>query len=55
MRQDRIISFTEKPANPAPIPGDPTRALASMGIYVFDTKFLFDAAAARRGRGRFGT
>ena len=39
---DRIISFAEKPANPAPIPGDPARALASMGIYVFDTKFLFD-------------
>jgi glucose-1-phosphate adenylyltransferase len=40
--EDRIISFDEKPANPAPIPGDPTRALASMGIYVFETKFLFD-------------
>jgi glucose-1-phosphate adenylyltransferase len=40
--QDRIVSFTEKPADPAPIPGDPTRALASMGIYVFETKFLFE-------------
>jgi glucose-1-phosphate adenylyltransferase len=40
--EDRIVSFDEKPANPAPIPGDPTRALASMGIYVFETKFLFD-------------
>ena len=39
---DRIVSFTEKPANPPSIPGDPTRALASMGIYVFETKFLFD-------------
>jgi glucose-1-phosphate adenylyltransferase len=40
--EDRIISFDEKPENPPPIPGDPTRALASMGIYVFETKFLFD-------------
>jgi glucose-1-phosphate adenylyltransferase len=40
--EERIVSFTEKPADPASIPGDPTRALASMGIYVFDTKFLFD-------------
>jgi glucose-1-phosphate adenylyltransferase len=39
---DRIISFTEKPADPPAIPGDPTRALASMGIYVFETKFLFE-------------
>jgi glucose-1-phosphate adenylyltransferase len=39
---DRIVSFTEKPEDPAPIPGDPTRALASMGIYVFETKFLFE-------------
>jgi glucose-1-phosphate adenylyltransferase len=40
--KDRIISFTEKPADPPAIPGDPTRALASMGIYVFETKFLFE-------------
>jgi glucose-1-phosphate adenylyltransferase len=40
--EDRIVSFAEKPADPAPIPGDPTRSLASMGIYVFGTKFLFD-------------
>ena len=39
---DRITSFLEKPADPPPIPGDPTRALASMGIYVFETAFLFD-------------
>jgi glucose-1-phosphate adenylyltransferase len=39
---DRIVSFTEKPEDPAPIPGDPTRALASMGIYVFETNFLFE-------------
>ena len=38
---DRITAFVEKPANPPAMPGDPTRALASMGIYVFDTEFLF--------------
>lgn len=40
--QDRITSFLEKPADPPAIPGDPDRALASMGIYVFETKFLFE-------------
>jgi len=39
---DRIISFLEKPADPPGIPGNPEMALASMGIYVFETKFLFD-------------
>lgn len=39
---DRIIDFLEKPANPPPMPGRSDVALASMGVYVFDTKFLFD-------------
>ncbi|MFO1072311.1 MAG: glucose-1-phosphate adenylyltransferase [Geminicoccaceae bacterium] len=39
---DRIISFLEKPKDPPGIPGNPEMALASMGIYVFDTAFLFD-------------
>jgi glucose-1-phosphate adenylyltransferase len=38
--ESRVVDFTEKPANPTPIPGHPGRALASMGIYIFDTKFL---------------
>lgn len=38
----RIIDFEEKPPQPKSIPGDPGRCLASMGIYVFNTKFLFD-------------
>jgi len=37
-----ITSFVEKPANPPAIPGNPGFALASMGIYVFETQFLFD-------------
>lgn len=38
----RIIGFQEKPQNPRPIPNDPNHALASMGIYVFNTRFLFE-------------
>ncbi len=41
-QEDRIISFLEKPKDPPGIPGDPDHALASMGIYVFDTDFLMD-------------
>lgn len=40
--QSRVIEFAEKPANPASIPGKPGMSLASMGIYVFNTKFLFE-------------
>ncbi len=38
----RITSFLEKPADPPCIPGDPDKALASMGIYVFNWTFLRD-------------
>ncbi|BBP42845.1 glucose-1-phosphate adenylyltransferase [Thiosulfativibrio zosterae] len=36
-----ITKFTEKPADPEPMPGKPDKALASMGIYVFSREFLF--------------
>ncbi len=36
----RIESFLEKPADPPGTPDDPSVALASMGIYVFDWKYL---------------
>ncbi|GAA0782511.1 MULTISPECIES: glucose-1-phosphate adenylyltransferase [Pseudomonadati] len=39
---NRIIGFEEKPLHPKPIPGKPDKCLASMGNYVFNTKFLFD-------------
>ena len=45
---DVIQSFLEKPADPPPMPGKPDISLASMGIYVFDTNFLFDELQARR-------
>ena len=38
----RIIAFHEKSSNPPTMPGDPTRCLASMGNYVFDTQTLID-------------
>lgn len=38
----RITSFLEKPADPPAMPGHPDKALASMGIYVFNWKFLRD-------------
>lgn len=40
--EQRVIEFAEKPDNPAPIPGAPSRALASMGIYVFNATFLYE-------------
>jgi glucose-1-phosphate adenylyltransferase len=36
------VAFLEKPADPPGIPGNPEMALASMGIYVFRTEFLFE-------------
>ena len=40
---NRILSFLEKPKDPPAMPGKPDVALASMGIYVFETKFLIEA------------
>ena len=39
---DMITDFLEKPDNPPTIPGETDLCLASMGIYVFDKKFLFE-------------
>jgi glucose-1-phosphate adenylyltransferase len=39
---NKILSFLEKPASPPSMPGKPEVALCSMGIYVFDTKFLIE-------------
>ncbi len=39
---NRIVDFLEKPADPPSLPGKPDRSLASMGIYVFNTAFLFE-------------
>jgi glucose-1-phosphate adenylyltransferase len=39
----KIQGFEEKPTHPTPLPEDPTKCLASMGNYVFDTEFLFES------------
>jgi glucose-1-phosphate adenylyltransferase len=40
--KDTITAFVEKPKDPPGIPGNDGMALASMGIYVFNTEFLFE-------------
>lgn len=40
--ENRVTNFTEKPVEPQHMPGDPDKALASMGIYVFNTRFLYE-------------
>ncbi len=37
---NRVTQFEEKPKNPATLPSRPASILASMGIYVFNTKLL---------------
>lgn len=44
--KDQILEFVEKPADPPAMPGHPDMSLASMGIYVFETKFLLDLLLA---------
>ncbi len=43
---NRIVEFAEKPEDPTPIPGQPKMAMASMGIYVFNTELLLDRLVA---------
>ena len=51
---DRIVSFLEKPKDPPGMPGNPDMALASMGIYVFDTELPVRPAAPRCRRPELG-
>ena len=37
----RVTRFSEKPANPDPLPDKPDMSLASMGIYIFTTPYLY--------------
>ena len=39
-RNQRIYSFQEKPSQPRAIQGDPSQAMVSMGIYVFEPALL---------------
>ena len=38
----KIVEFVEKPADPPPMPGNDAVSLASMGIYIFNAKYLYD-------------
>jgi glucose-1-phosphate adenylyltransferase len=40
---ERVTGFLEKPQNPPAMPGQPGLAMASMGIYVFDSDVLIKA------------
>ncbi len=40
--QDRVVRFDEKPREPAPMPDDPRHCLASMGIYVFTARPMYE-------------
>jgi len=41
--RQRVIGFQEKPQQPATLPGSSDLALASMGVYIFDTDVLVRA------------
>ena len=36
-----VIDFVEKPVDPPAMPGHPDKALASMGIYIFNARYLY--------------
>ena len=40
--KNRLVGFEEKPSEPKGIPGDREQCMASMGIYVFTARFLFE-------------
>ncbi|MYA89566.1 MAG: glucose-1-phosphate adenylyltransferase [Boseongicola sp. SB0662_bin_57] len=52
--EDRILEFVEKPADPPAMPGRPDMALASMGIYVFETGYLLELFDEVRGDPDYG-
>jgi len=39
---ERIVGFQEKPRKPRPMPSNPKRCLASMGIYIFNSDIMFE-------------
>ena len=41
--EQRIVGFQEKPQNPKPMPTDSSKALVSMGVYLFNTEALVAA------------
>ena len=53
-----IVEFQEKPAQPMPMPHDASQCLASMGVYLFRTRYLLEQllkdGGASRSRPDFG-
>jgi glucose-1-phosphate adenylyltransferase len=47
----RIRAFQEKPEDPAPMPGRPDMAFASMGNYIFNTEVLLSALKQAHAKG----
>jgi len=41
--ESRVVEFAEKPADPKPCPDDSNSCLASMGIYVFSARYLYES------------
>jgi glucose-1-phosphate adenylyltransferase len=41
----QVTDFVEKPVDPPAVPGRPDHALASMGIYIFNARYLYDELA----------
>ena len=55
--KNEIIGFDEKPSKPKPMPGNPNKAYASMGNYLFNTDVLIqvlEGDANRTGNHDFG-
>ena len=48
---DKVVRFQEKPREPAPMPDDPTHCLASMGIYVFTARPMYELLCQDATRG----
>jgi glucose-1-phosphate adenylyltransferase len=46
----RVVGFDEKPATAKTVPGSPEVALASMGVYIFETNALIQALEADAGQ-----
>lgn len=40
--ENRLVGFEEKPESPKTLPDDPEHCLASMGVYVFTARFLYE-------------
>jgi glucose-1-phosphate adenylyltransferase len=51
---NRVTKFSEKPATPDTLPARPDTILASMGIYVFNTRLLETVLAADAANGSSG-